>query len=66
MFKETALAGLFDIGGLIAGFMIAMQLGIFQLSPWAIALYPAVVSIKGILQVDERHCSFDPSNKRNN
>jgi mgtE-like transporter len=48
MFKETALAGLFDIGGLIAGFMIAMQLGIFQLSPWAIALYPAVVSIKGI------------------
>jgi len=49
MFKETALACLFDIGGLIAGFMIALQLGVFQLSPWAIALYPAVVSVKGVI-----------------
>jgi mgtE-like transporter len=49
MFKETSLACLFDIGGLIAGFMIALQLGVFDLSPWAIALYPAVISVKGIL-----------------
>jgi mgtE-like transporter len=49
MFKETALACVFDIGGLIAGFAIALQLGVFQLSPWAIALYPAVVSIKGVI-----------------
>jgi len=49
MFKETALACLFDIGGLIAGFTIAVQLGVFQLSPWAIALYPAVVSVKGVI-----------------
>ena len=49
MFKETALACLFDIGGLIAGFTIAVQLGIFQLQPWVIALYPAVVSVKGVI-----------------
>ncbi|MCW4028159.1 MAG: magnesium transporter [Candidatus Bathyarchaeota archaeon] len=49
MFKETAVACLFDIGGLVAGFMIAVQLGIFQLSPWAIALYPAVVSVKSVI-----------------
>lgn len=49
MFKETALACLFDVGGLIAGFAIALQLGVFQLSPWAIALYPAVVSVKGVI-----------------
>ena len=49
MFKETTIACLFDIGGLIAGFMIAVQLGIFQLSPWTIALYPAVISIKGVI-----------------
>jgi mgtE-like transporter len=49
MFKETAITCLFDIGGLIAGFTIALQLGVFQLSPWAIALYPAVVSIKGVI-----------------
>jgi len=48
MFKETTLSCVFDIGGLIAGFAIALQLGIFQLSPWAIALYPAVVSVKGV------------------
>jgi len=49
MFKETSTACLFDIGGLIAGFMIALQLGVFALSPWAIALYPAVVSVKGVI-----------------
>jgi mgtE-like transporter len=49
MFKETAVACLFDVGGLVAGFMIATQLGVFQLSPWAIALYPAVVSVKSVI-----------------
>jgi mgtE-like transporter len=49
MFKETTIACLFDVGGLIAGFTIALQLGVFQFSPWAIALYPAVVSVKGVI-----------------
>ena len=49
MFKETSLAYFFDIGGLFAGFMVASQLGLFQRSPWAIALYPAVVSAKGVI-----------------
>lgn len=49
MFKETSLAYLFDIGGIFAGFMVASQLGVFQLSPWAIAIYPAVVSAKGVI-----------------
>ena len=51
MLKETSLAYFFDIGGLFAGFMIASQLGLFQRSdaPWAIALYPAVVSAKGVI-----------------
>jgi mgtE-like transporter len=49
MFKETSLAYFFDIGGLFAGFMVASQLGVFRLSPWAIALYPAVVSAKGVI-----------------
>ena len=49
MLKETSLAYFFDIGGLFAGFMVASQLGIFRLSPWAIALYPAVVSAKGVI-----------------
>jgi mgtE-like transporter len=49
MFKETTIACLFDIGSLIAGFMIALELGVFQLSPWAIALYPAVISVKAVI-----------------
>ncbi len=48
MLKETTLSCVFDVGGIIAGFAIAVQLGLFQLSPWAIALYPAVVSVKGV------------------
>src|SRR3990170_2743095 len=49
MLKETSMAFLFDVGGLFAGFMVASQLGVFRLSPWAIALYPAVVSAKGVI-----------------
>jgi mgtE-like transporter len=48
-FKETTLACILDIGGLLAGFMIALQLNIFDTTPWAIALYPAVISVKAII-----------------
>lgn len=48
-FKETLLAYTFDLGGLVAGFVVASQLGIFQLSPWAIAVYPAILSAKGVI-----------------
>lgn len=49
LFKETVAAYTFDIGGLFAGFVVAAQLGIFQLSPWALPLYPAIVSAKGVI-----------------
>ncbi len=48
IFKETSIAYFFDIAGLIAGFLVAHQLGVFRLSPWAIALYPALISTKVI------------------
>jgi mgtE-like transporter len=48
-FKETIVAYLFDLCGLIAGFVVASQLGVFELAPWAIALYPAIVSAKGVI-----------------
>ncbi len=48
MFKETSLTFSFGLGGLFAGLMIASQLGIFEISPWVITLYPAVVSAKGV------------------
>jgi mgtE-like transporter len=49
LLKETSVAYVFDIGGLLAGFMVASQLGIFLISPWAIAIYPAIVSAKGVI-----------------
>lgn len=48
LFKETSLAYFFSIAGLIAGFFVAYQLGVFRLSPWALALYPALISTKVI------------------
>nr|MDO8135027.1 magnesium transporter [Candidatus Njordarchaeum guaymaensis] len=47
--KETLFAYSFDFGGLLAGFVLASQLNVFQLSPWAIAIYPAIVSAKGVI-----------------
>jgi len=46
MFKETSITYLFEIAGLLAGFLVAYQLGVFKISPWAIALYPALISTK--------------------
>ena len=43
------LAFTFDLGGLIAGFLLAYQLGIFDRYPWAIAVYPAILSAKGVI-----------------
>jgi len=47
--RETLIAYSFDFGGLLAGFVLATQLNVFQLSQWAIAIYPAIVSAKGVI-----------------
>ncbi len=47
--KDTLIAYSFDFGGLLAGFVLATQLNVFQLSQWAIAIYPAIVSAKGVI-----------------
>ena len=48
MFKETSLVYFFDIAGLAAGFLIAYELNVFRLSPWALALYPTLISTRVI------------------
>jgi mgtE-like transporter len=48
--KETFIAYVFDLGGLIAGFLVAYELGIFQKAPWVIALYPAVLGARGVIE----------------
>lgn len=48
MFKETSFAYFFGLGGLFAGFMIAFYLGVFEFAPWTFALYPVLISAKGV------------------
>jgi cation transporter-like permease len=48
LLKETSVAYFFGLGGLFAGFILASYLGVFKLAPWTIALYPALVSAKGV------------------
>lgn len=48
-FKEALIAYSFDFGGLIAGFIVAVYFGVFQYYPWAIAVYPAILSARGMI-----------------
>jgi mgtE-like transporter len=48
--QETFLAFSFNVLGVIAGFIVASQLGLFRLSPWAIALFPVVLGTKSVLE----------------
>ncbi|MBS7639762.1 MAG: magnesium transporter [Candidatus Bathyarchaeia archaeon] len=48
-FRECLLSFNFDFIGLIAGIILSSQLHIFRLAPWAIAVYPAVLSTKGMI-----------------
>ncbi|MDH5771081.1 MAG: hypothetical protein OEZ25_07340, partial [Candidatus Bathyarchaeota archaeon] len=47
--KEALTAFSFNIGGILAGFIVASQLNVFQLSPWAIAVYPAILTARGVI-----------------
>jgi mgtE-like transporter len=50
--QETAQALfslLFDFGGLLAGSILAYNLGIFESLPWALVIYPGILSIRGAI-----------------
>ncbi len=49
MLKEAVIAYSFNFGGIFAGFVIASQFGVFQVFPWAIAIYPAILTGKGVI-----------------
>jgi cation transporter-like permease len=49
LLKEALIAFSFDIGGILAGFIVASQVNVFLLSPWAIAVYPAILTARGVI-----------------
>ncbi len=48
-FREALIAYSFDFGGILAGFLVAYYFDIFQLYPWTIAVYPAILSARGMI-----------------
>ncbi len=48
-FKETLTSHFAGVGGLLAGFIVAQQLNLFQQFPWAIAIYPTVLMAKSVM-----------------
>jgi mgtE-like transporter len=47
--KESLIALSFNFGGILAGFIVASQFDVFQLSPWAVAVYPAILTARGVV-----------------
>jgi len=48
-YREALLAYTFNIVGILAGTVVALQLKLFALAPWAIAVYPAMISARGVI-----------------
>jgi len=46
---QALLSLLFNLGGLIAGGFIASSLGVFDSIPWALIVYPGILSIRGAI-----------------
>lgn len=47
--KEALIIFSFNIGGILAGLVVVSRLGVFQLSVWAIAIYPAILTARGMI-----------------
>jgi len=47
--KESLIALSFNIGGILAGFIVASQFNVFKLSPWAVAVYPTILTARGVI-----------------
>jgi len=47
--KQSVMAYAFNIFGVIAGTMIAYHIGLFDRAPWIIAIYPPILSTRGVI-----------------
>lgn len=48
-FKETLAGHAAGVGGIIAGLIVAWQLGVFRSVPWAITVFPTVLTAKAVI-----------------
>ncbi len=47
--RQSVIAYAFNIFGVAAGTVIASQIGLFKAAPWAILLYPPIISARGVI-----------------
>ncbi|MGB9854484.1 MAG: magnesium transporter [Candidatus Bathyarchaeales archaeon] len=47
--KRSLMAYAFNIFGIVAGTIIAYNTGLFEKAPWAIAIYPPILSARGVI-----------------
>jgi len=47
--KQSLMAYAFNICGVFAGTVVAFYLGLFSMAPWVIAVYPGIVSARGVI-----------------
>ncbi len=46
---QSLLSLAFQLGGVVAGLIVASSLGLFTREPWIIALYPGILSMRGVV-----------------
>ena len=47
--KQSTLSLSFNIGGILAGTLLALNLGVFSSTPWALAIFPGILSVRGVI-----------------
>jgi len=47
--RQSLMAYVFNIVGIVAGATVAYQIGVFRLFPWAFAVYPPILSARGVI-----------------
>lgn len=48
-FKQSMLSLSFNLGGILAGTLLALYLGVFSITPWTLIIYPGILSIRGTI-----------------
>lgn len=46
---QTMLSMSFNLGGMLAGALLALHLDVFSITPWALLLFPGILSIRGAI-----------------
>lgn len=48
-FKQSIFSLSFNLGAILAGTLLAIYFGIFSLAPWTLAVYPGILSMRGVI-----------------